>query len=348
MVAQGRRLNAALVGYGYVGRVFHAPLLAHTDGIHLHTVVSSDAGKVHAELPSVRVVADPRQAFADDDIDFVVIATPNATHAALAMAALRAGRHVVVDKPFTTTLAEARQVAAVATETRRIASVFQNRRWDGDFLTLRQLVDTGALGEIVELHSRFDRYRPQVPDRWRERAEPGSGLWFDLGPHLLDQALQLFGTPQSIQADVGLQRDGAVVDDFFQATLHYGRLRVVLHASVLTSTANARFTVHGTLGSASMRGEDVQESQLKAGMAPGAPGWGVPLLPAVVSRIDDGERRDTAIDGLAGDYRHYYAAMRDAILGDGPPPVSLEQALEVMSLLELGATSAHEGRTVRA
>lgn len=339
-------LNVALVGYGYVGKVFHAPLIAATPGLRLHTVVSRDAGKVHADLAQVRVLDDPRVAFADDAIDLVVIATPNDTHAPLAIAALKAGRHVVVDKPFATSLDEAERIVATARRNGRIASVFQNRRWDGDFLALQRLVRDGALGEVVEAHSHFDRFRPQVPDRWRERAGAGTGLWFDLGPHLVDQTLQLFGMPTAITADIAPQRDGAVVDDFFHVVLRYPRLRVVLHAGALVPAPAPRFAVHGTGGSFVKHGLDVQETQLKAGLVPGATGWGVDPVPGVLTRVDAGEARDMRIDGIAGDYRAFYAAMRDAILGTAPPPVTPEEALAVMRLLALGAASADEGRTL--
>lgn len=196
-------LTVALVGYGFAGRVLHAPLLAHTPGIRLHSVVSGDAAKVHADHPGVRVVADAGAAFADPAIPLVVIAAPNRAHASLACAALLAGKHVVVDKPFTVTLAEAREVIATAAGARRLISVFQNRRWDAGFLAVQQLLADRTLGEVMEFHSLFDRYRPDVPDRWREQDQPGSGLWYDLGPHLL-QALQLFGMPIAVSADIGL------------------------------------------------------------------------------------------------------------------------------------------------
>lgn len=339
-------LNVALVGYGYVGNVFHAPLLAHTPGLRLHTVVSGDAGKVHADFPDARVTGDPQAAFADDAIDLVVIAAPNAVHAPLAIAALRAGRHVVVDKPFTTSLDEARRVVAAAEEARRIVSVFQNRRWDADFLALRTLVEDGTLGEMAELHSHFDRFRPQVPDRWRERAGPGAGLWFDLGPHLVDQALQLFGPPLSIQADIAMQREGAVVDDFFHVLLRYPRLRVVLHAGALVPASGLRFAAHGTLGSFTKRGLDAQEAMLKDGLVPGSPGWGRDPAPGTLVRIVDGTPVESVVDDVSGDYRAFYAAMRDAILGSGKAPVTTQQALDVMRLLEAGAASAVEGRAI--
>lgn len=341
-----RALNVALVGYGFVGRVFHAPLIAATPGLHLHTVVSSDAAKVHADWPQARVHADPGDAFADGAIDLVVVAAPNAVHAPLAIAALQAGRHVMVDKPFTTSLDEARRVLDVARERGRLASVFQNRRWDSDFLALRTLLEGGALGDLAELHSHFDRFRPQVPDRWRERAGPGAGLWFDLGPHLLDQALQLFGRPLSIQADIAAQRADAVVDDWFHVVLRYPRLRVVLHAGALVAANTLRFAAHGTGGSFIKHGLDPQEDALRAGTRPGDADWGRDPRPGRLTTVDADAPVTRTVDGPHGDYRACYAAMRDAILGQGEPPVTPAQALEVMELLDAGVASAASGRRV--
>lgn len=339
-------LNVALVGYGFVGRVFHAPLIATTPGLRLHTVVSRDAAKVHADLPDVRVLAEPAHAFADGAIDLVVVAAPNAVHASLAIAALQAGRHVLVDKPFTTSLDEARRVLEVARATGRLASVFQNRRWDSDFLALRSLLESGALGEPAELHSHFDRFRPQVPDRWRERAGPGAGLWFDLGPHLVDQALQLFGMPLSIQADIAAQRADAVVDDWFHVVLRYPRLRVVLHAGALVAANTLRLAAHGTGGSYVKHGLDPQEDALRAGTVPGAGDWGHDPSPGILTTIGETGPVARVFDGPRGDYRACYAAMRDAILGRGEPPVTPAQALELMQVLEAGVASAASGRRI--
>ena len=336
-------LNVALLGYGLAGRVFHAPLIVHTPGLRLHTVASSDAAKVQADFPDVAVVADPARVFADPGVDLVVVATPNATHAPLAIAALRAGRHVLVDKPLATGLAEAERMVAAARESGRILSVFQNRRQDGDFLTLRGLVEEGRLGEVVELHSHFDRFRPAVADRWRERAGPGAGLWFDLGPHLVDQVLQLFGMPLAVQADIAVQRPEAAVDDFFHVVLRYPRLRAVLHAGALVAANGLRFAVHGTGGSYIKHGLDPQEAALRAGIAPGAPGWGRDPQPGILT-VPDAEPQ--ALAGVDGDYRACYAAMRDAILGSGAPPVTPDQALEVMQVLDAGVASAASGRSI--
>ncbi|MDQ7761221.1 oxidoreductase [Xanthomonas sontii] len=339
--------NLALLGFGYVGRTFHAPLIAHTPGLHLHTVVSRQAEAVNAAWPQAHVVAEAAQAFADPRIDAVVIATPNQTHAPLALAALAQGKHVLVDKPFTLDVAEAQQVLAQAQRVGRIVSVFQNRRWDGDFLGVRALLEAGTLGEIAEFHSHFDRHRPQVGDRWREHALPGSGLWFDLGPHLLDQALQLFGPPQSLQADLALQRPGAQTVDYVHAVLRYPRLRVVLHAGSLVAANGLRFALHGSGGSYVKHGLDTQEAQLRAGVAPGAPGWGEDPLPGQLRLVGaDGTHAVQTLPAPRGDYRDCYAAFHEAIAGRAPAPVDAAQALAVMRLLEAGVRSAASGCSV--
>ena len=339
-------LNVALVGYGLVGKVFHAPLIRHTPGLHLLTVVSSDAAKVHADDPAMRVVADAGMAFADPAIDLVVIAAPNAVHAALANAALAAGKHVVVDKPFTITLQEARQVIANAARAQRLVSVFQNRRWDGDFLTVQQLIADGVLGQVAEFHSHFDRYRRTVSDRWRERDEPGSGLWYDLGPHLLDQALQLFGMPLGMAADIAMQRAHAQVADYFHVVLRYPTLRVVLHAGSLVPANGLRFAVHGTRGSYMKHGMDVQEASLRDSCIPGQVDWGVdPRWGELHVASEDGAQV-SKMPCIAGDYRQYYVAIRDAILHGSPAPVTPAQALQVMAMLEWGVQSSLERREI--
>ncbi|HEV7269462.1 oxidoreductase [Pseudoxanthomonas sp.] len=339
-------LNVALVGYGFVGKVFHAPLIQATPGLTLHTVVSRDAAKVQADWPELTVVSDARTAFADPAVDLVVIASPNDTHAPLALAALERGKHVVVDKPFTLTLQEARDVVAAASRAERLVSVFQNRRWDADFLTVRRLIEEGTLGRIAEFHSHFDRFRPRVQDRWRERDAPGGGLWYDLGPHLLDQALQLFGAPLAISADIARLRDGARAADYFDVTLRYPHHRAVLHASTLVAGNGLRFAVHGTRGSYLKHGLDAQEDQLRAGVVPGAPGWGMDPRAGEVVLERDGQLVTEIARAEAGDYRRYYAGIRDAILHGATPPVTPQQMLDVMRLIELGLQSSAERREI--
>lgn len=194
-------VRVGLIGYGYASKTFHAPLIAGTPGMELAVISSSDAGKVHADWPGMPVVSDPKQLFNDPHLDLIVIPTPNDTHFPLAKPALEAGKHVVVDKPFTVTLSQARKLETLAKSAGLVLSVFHNRRWDSDFLTLKQIIAEGQIGEVVYFESHFDRFRPQVRDRWREQAGPGSGIWYDLAPHLLDQAVQLFGLPVSINVD---------------------------------------------------------------------------------------------------------------------------------------------------
>ena len=337
-------LNVVLVGYGFVGKVFHAPLIQATPGLRLHTVVSRDADKVHRDWPHVKVIADAHAAFADPAVDLVVIASPNDSHAPLAMAALEQGKHVVVDKPFTVTLQEASDVVATASRAGRMVSVFQNRRWDADFLTVQRLVGDGTLGRVAEFHSHFDRFRPVAQDRWRERDAPGGGLWYDLGPHLLDQAIQLFGMPEAISVDIARLRDGAQAPDYVHATLRYPTLRVHLHAGALVAGNGLRFAVHGTQGSYLKHGLDVQEDQLRAGVVPGAPGWGVDTRAGELVRERDGRLVAEVAHAEAGDYRRYYAAFRDAVLQGTAPPVTPQQALDVMRLIELGVRSSEERR----
>ena len=348
-------VRVGLVGYGFAGQTFHAPLIASVPGLRLAAFASSDAAKVARDWRGLPVEADPLRLCARDDIDLVVIASPNDSHHPLALAALQAGKHVVVDKPFTVTLAQAQQLDAVARERRRVLSVFHNRRWDGDFLTLRALLARGALGRVVELESRFDRFRPLVRQRWREQSPVGGGLWFDLGPHLLDQALQLFGWPQSLRLDLARQRDAAVNDDAFDARLVYaGGLSVTLRASALTALPGPRFAAHGTHGSFVKWGLDAQEDALKAGLRP-LPGadWGVDTQAATLSILStpgpDGETlQPTAVPLLHGDYPAYYAGVRDAITAGAPNPVPAAQAIDVMALIELGRRSAAERRELPA
>jgi predicted dehydrogenase len=309
-------------------------------------VIGSRQGTgVRSVYPGVEPVSDPLSAARHPDVDLVVIATPNDTHAPLAEAALRAGKHVVVDKPFTVTLAEARALAVLAAQAERVLSVFQNRRWDSDFLAVRREIAGGRVGELVELRSEMSRYRPEVRDRWRERAGPGSGVWYDLGPHLIDQALVLFGPPESVQADLRVQRRGGSAVDWFHAILGYGPMRVILTSSMLATDAPARFLVRGTQGSLTKRGGDVQEDQLLRGMKPGSSGWGRDPDPLVFAGGDEGARTEFAAP--PGNYTAYYTAIRDAVRGEGTLPVSTAQATTVMAVIEAGIQSSIQGRLVR-
>ena len=338
-------IRVGLIGFGYAGRTFHAPLLQGTAGYRLAAVASSRAAEVRSALPDVEVVPDAAALDRRADIDLVVVATPNETHAPLAEAALRSGRHVVVDKPFTVTAAEARRLAQRAQEQGLILSVFHNRRWDSDFLTVRAAIREEALGRVALFESRLDRFRPEVRDRWREGAEPGAGLLYDLGPHLLDQALMLFGVPDMVQATLRRQRPGARNTDYFHLVLGYGsRLVASLQAGMVVAGGSPRFAVHGDRASLIKLHADVQEDQLRAGMVPGSPGWGVDPEAAVLFEGPGGKRRSVA--AVPGDQRGYYAALRDALGGRGANPVSPAQGAAVIALIEAALRSDAEGRRV--
>jgi predicted dehydrogenase len=336
-------IRVALIGFGYAGRIFHAPLITATPGLAL-TVLGTRRPPSETGYGGAAPVSDPFAAARHPEADLVVIATPNESHAPLAEAAIRAGKHVVVDKPFTVTLDQARGLAALASEAGRVLSVFQNRRWDSDFLGLRAAIAGGALGEVVELRSEMSRYRPEVRDRWRERAGPGSGVWYDLGPHLVDQALLLFGPPAIVAADLRIQRRGGAAVDWFHVVLGYGRARVILSSSMLAAAPAPRFLVRGTEAGLVRQRWDPQEEQLLRGVKPGSPGWGVDSDPLTIHRGSPAETLEVATP--PGDYPAYYAALRDAIVGGGEPPVTAAQACSVMAVIEAGERSSAEGRVV--
>ena len=353
-------LQVALIGYGGAGRIFHAPLIAGVPGLQLACIVTRQAAEVQRDWPGVRCESTASAALADPAIDLVVIASPNASHFELAQASLQAGKHVVVDKPCTVTLAETDTLLALAQQQGRVLTVFQNRRLDSDFLALQQVLASGQLGRVVQVDSHFDRYRPTVPQRWREQNLPGSGLWLDLGPHLLDQALVLFGQPDALLLEQAKVRDGARVNDWFHAVLRYettaGGLRVILHASTLVAESGPRWAVHGTRGSLTKCGLDTQEEALKAGLRPqlGAlQDWGQDPQPGQLLHMENiaGVAAPVSVRTVApqpaGNYLAYYAQLRDHLIGLLPQPgVTPAQVHAVMQLLSLGEQSAATGQFV--
>ncbi|MGX7347075.1 oxidoreductase [Acetobacter pasteurianus] len=337
-------IRVGLIGYGFAGKTFHKPLLMAEPRMRIIRVVSSNREKVHADLPGMTVDANPATLMASKDVDLVVIATPNECHAPLARQALLAGKNVIVDKPFTLTLAQAHELVALAAQQNRLLSVFHNRRWDSDFLSMKNALTIGLIGRVTHFESHFDRFRPVVRKRWREGNEPGAGLWFDLGPHLVDQALCLFGLPLAVHGDLMMQRDGALSDDWAHVVLEYDRHRVILHASLLAAGGSPRFVVHGERGSILKRRPDVQEAQLLAGMVPGDDGWGYDPDPLLVYDTNGLEQETPA---LMGDQRRYYAGVVDALTDIGPNPVPPTQALAVTAVIEAANRSAREKSSVR-
>jgi scyllo-inositol 2-dehydrogenase (NADP+) len=265
-----------------------------------------------------------------------VIATPNLTHFALAEAALRAGKHVVVDKPFTVTVAEADALIDLVRAQGKVLTVFHNRRWDGDFLTVREVI--GQLGEVMLAEMRWDRFRAGIKPGWREVPAEGAGLLSDLGPHMIDQALLLFGRPEAVSADLASQRAAAAVDDYFELALHYGARRVLISAATLVAAPRPRFALHGTGGSFVKYGVDPQEQALKDGAIPGDD------LQHGTLTLPDGT--SAAVPTVRGDYRLFYEGVAAAILAGAPPPVDPAEARAGLELIALARQSAREGRRI--
>jgi predicted dehydrogenase len=342
------KIRVGLIGYGFAGRTFHAPLIRCTPGLALTVVGSSRREAVLVDLPYVEVCS-AEAVTVHPDVDLVVVATPNGSHFPLAAAALRAGKDVVVDKPFTLTLAEARGLVEIAREHKRLLSVFQNRRWYSEVLATKAILESGALGEVSHYECHMDRFRPNVRQRWRENPGPGAGLWFDLGPHLIDQALHLFGMPDSVNAGFAILRPGGQTDDWAHVQLNYPKMRAVLHASLLVSwgagaEGGPRSALHGTRASWAKFGGDVQEEQLMAGMLPDAPGFGVDSDPGILYDGATGEK--TEIPAPVGDQRPYYAGVRDAILEGRPAPISGEHGVAVMAILDASFESGKRGQVL--
>ena len=335
-------IGVGLIGYGLGGRAFHAPYVRTTPGMHLRAVVSRDPAKVHADLPGMRVVQDVAALLAEPGIDLVIVSSPDDLHAEHALAAIRAGKHVLIDKPFATTLADARAIAAEGEARGVVVTAFQNRRWDADFRTLQGLIAAGTLGEIVEVESRFDRWRPVPASVWKE-ARPG-GVWLDLGPHLVDQALQLFGRPLGITADIATLRQGAPAPDYFHAVLRYPKRRVILHASKLAAANTLRFKVRGTGGSWVKHGIDPQEAATVAGKTPGEGNWGVDPVDGMLTGADGSV---APVPNVAGDYRLFWQALAAAVQGTDENPVPASDAIAVMEVLDAGLRSAESHAEVK-
>ncbi|MGW0824177.1 Gfo/Idh/MocA family protein [Streptomyces sp. NPDC002845] len=349
-------LRVALVGYGLAGSVFHAPLIAATEGLVLDTVVTANPERreqARAEFPEVRFAAAPEELWdRAGELDLVVVASPNKTHVPIATAALKAGLAVVVDKPVAGTAAQARELASMADERGLFLSVFQNRRWDNDFLTLRKLLAEGELGDVWRFESRFERWRPQLKGGWRESGDPAEigGLLYDLGSHVVDQALFLFGPAASVYAETDVRRPGAETDDdTFIAVTHTNGVRSHLYVSATTPQLGPRFRVLGSRAGYVKYGLDPQEAALREGLRPG-PDWGLEPESAW-GRVGSGESPLTGggrpVPTLPGDYPAYYSGVAAALREGAPNPVTANEAAAALDVLEGARRSAGEGVTIR-
>jgi scyllo-inositol 2-dehydrogenase (NADP+) len=343
-------IEVGLIGFGLAGRSFHAPVIRAVPGLRLAAILQRKGSEAAEAYPDVRIVRSLEELLAIPEIRLIVIASPNETHYPFARQSLAAGKDVVVDKPFATTLAEAEDLVQFAKQCGRLVTVYQNRRYDGDFSAIRELVAGGALGRIVRFETNYDRFRPHLrPNAWREQSVPGAGILFDIGPHLIDHALLLFGRPEAITADIRVERDGALADDAFDISLHYPRgMRAVLRSSILAVAPCPRFVLLGTQGAFFKQTFDPQENNLRRGHIPKDAPWGAEPEEnwGVLTLADAVGTTQRRIPSHTGDYRDYYANVRDVLLGQATPAVTSQQALDVMRALELARESSSARRTL--
>ncbi|KAL9578912.1 MAG: hypothetical protein Q9212_005416 [Teloschistes hypoglaucus] len=351
--------NVGIVGYGSSAKVFHIPLINSVPELNFYAVVQrhptsgNDASKDH---PNVKKYAAAEQLVNDSAVHLVVVTTPPVTHFEHAKLALENGKHVVVEKPFVPTCQEADQLINLASKNERILTVYQNRRWDSDFRTLRSLLSNNALGRIADFESHFDRYKPSLAGAkaWKTKSEPGGGAIYDLGAHLIDQIYVLFGLPKRITAFLGSQRaeNPGGYEDACTVLLHYdGGMTATIKVSVISpEAAQLRFWVRGEKGSYKKTHEDIQETHLTKRMGPGDQGFGVEpeAWHGTLTTVDDDGNLNTRPYPTihAETYKTYYTQLAQAIAGKGEVPVKPVDAKEVIRLIELAKQSSDEGRTI--
>lgn len=341
-----KELRVGVIGFGLAGQIFHSAVIAETPGLELACIVQRHGDEAAKTFPGVEIYRSVEEMLRDQSIRLVVVATPSESHYDLAFECLRAGRNVLIDKPFTLSSDEARRLIDEARERGVLVTAYQNRRWDGDFITLWQVLASGVLGRIVSYESHFDRFReaPRL-NVWRENGGPGGGILFDLGPHLIDQATTLFGNPESVWAEVRIERDGALVDDAFDVFLKFDGVTALLRSTLTAVRPGPRFVVHGTKGSFIKWGLDPQEDALRAGAKFSDPGFGEEPESNWGELFVAGEPA-RKIKTAPGDYRGIYANLRDAILGKAKLEVTPEQAWRTTRLIELARDSSREGRRI--
>jgi scyllo-inositol 2-dehydrogenase (NADP+) len=335
--------DVGLIGFGLAGKCFHAPVIRAVPGLRLAAIVQRSGDEAARMYADARVVRSVEELLAIETIRLVVIATPNQTHFSLAKQCLEAGRDVVLDKPFATSVTEVVDLIRIAAKEQRLLTVYHNRRFDADFQAARDVIRAGALGRVVRFESHYDRYRPSSKvGAWREKPGPGSGVLFDLAPHLIDHALTLFGKPESIFADIRVERAGFSTDDAFDVTMRYaGSLRAELKATMLCATPRPRMIVLGEKGSYVKREFDPLENSLRNGTVPQGDSWVLEEEEnwGELTIAEDGAMRNSKVPSK-GDWREFYANVRDALLRKAPPLITPQQALDVMVALELAAESS--------
>ena len=343
-------INTAVISYGISAKTFHLPFITNHEGYALTTIMERSGNSAQQKYPNIKIAKTIEEVLVDPNVELVIIASPNTTHYPYAKAALLAGKHVVVEKPFTNTLDEALELVELSKKTGKICAVYHNRRYVADFLTMKKILGDGLLGEPREFFAHYDRYRPdpRTYGLWREETLPGSGVFYDLGPHLIDQALVLFGLPKAITADIRKMKSYSKVDDFFDVKLDYENLIVTLHSSMLVREMGPRYMIHGTKGSFIKNGEDPQEELLKAGVLPISKDWGKEeeenfgLLHTEIN----GEVVKKIYPSLQGSFGFYYDNLFETIRNGAPLMETAMDGYHVIRLIELAFKSSEERRTI--
>jgi len=337
-------IKTAVIGYGFSAKTFHIPFISSLAEFELTAISSSQVDAVTTDWPSAKHYLSSDDLLKNSDAELVIITAPNDVHFSLAKTALEQNKHVIIEKPFVTNVADGEELIALAAEKGLILSVYNNRRWDGDYLTVKKLIQDGSLGEIKCFESHFDRFRPEVRQRWREQSATGGGILFDLGPHLIDQMLQLFGVPDAITAQCLIMREGSSNIDYFNLVLHYSDKVATLHSDLYSAGPNKRFSVKGDKGSYEKQGLDPQEDRLKAGVLPMEPSWADETVEQY-GRLYSADAVESVVTQRGG-YQHYFLTMADAIRSNSEAPVNAEDALWSIRLIELAMESSRLGKTL--
>ena len=339
-------IKTAIIGFGLSGSKFHAPFIQDMKEFELSAIVVREPEKIRSQVGDVLVFDLIEKALEElPEIELVIISTPTPTHYALAKTAIMAGKHLIVEKPFVVTVEEGEELIALAKEQNTVLSVYQNRRWDGDYLTVKSLIDSGKLGTVHTIEMNWDRYRKEVRDRWKEADIAGGGVFYDIAPHMLDQALCLWGEPYAIYGNMQKQREGAKATDYFHVVLEYEQGSILIRGGTLVAAQTPRFAIHGSEGSYIICGHDPQEAQLQAGIMPNDEEYGKRDENRVSIFVKpDGTKENIEVE--KGNYADYFRQVAAAIRDGGVVPVTGEEGLAVIRLIEAGIESAKEKKIV--
>lgn len=338
------KIKTGIVGFGFSAKTFHIPFITNSNEFEFCAISTRQTDELKQHWPNVTSYSTAQALMTESDVELIIITAPNDVHFELAKLALEHDKHVVLEKPFVTKVADGETLIELAEQKNRVLSVYHNRRWDGDFLTVKALIEENKLGNLKCFNSHFDRFRPEVRQRWREQASDGGGILYDLGPHLIDQVLELFGLPDAITAHCKIMRKNSNNIDFFDLLLHYPTHLVNLHADLFSAGTNRRFTLMGDKGSFEKVGLDPQEARLIKGIQPSSADWAAEE-PSQFGIFYDATSSLT-IPTLTGGYQHYYQQLASAICDQGIVPVSARSALQNIQLIELAMISSETGKTI--